>query len=121
MKYCVITGTLEARTAVHVGSGEENELADSLLRRDVQGNILIPGTAIAGALRALLTRLAPRLDGGVCKALSEPPPAGNDRKGCSCHVCRLFGDVEPGDEGNGTTETGNSFGTTGTGSCVIGF
>ncbi len=97
MKYQVITGTLQARTAVHVGSGEGNELADALLRRDVQGCIIIPGTAIAGALRTMLTRLAPRLGGGVCKALAG---ADSDEKGCDCRVCRLFGDVEPSDEGN---------------------
>ena len=53
MKYRVITGTLKARTAVHVGSGEGNDLADALLRRDTEGTILIPGTAIAGALRGV--------------------------------------------------------------------
>jgi len=102
MKYRVITGTLEARTAVHVGSGEGNELADSLLRRDTQGNILIPGTAIAGALRAMLTRLAPRLGGGICIAMLpdkvRKERARKGQKGCNCTVCRLFGDVEPSDE-----------------------
>lgn len=98
MKYRVITGTLEARTAVHVGSGEESELADSLLRRDTQGHIIIPGTAIAGALRAFLTRLAPRLGGGVCKALVGSTPGAGEEKGCPCRVCRLFGDIEPSDE-----------------------
>jgi len=103
MKYRVITGKLVARTAVHVGSGEGNELADSLLRRDTQGNILIPGTAIAGALRAMLTRLAPRLGGGICKALRGPVRAGDGEKGCTCRVCRLFGDVEPSDEAGSTS------------------
>jgi CRISPR/Cas system CSM-associated protein Csm3 (group 7 of RAMP superfamily) len=93
MKYRVITGVLEARTAVHVGSGEGNELADSLLRRDTQGNLIIPGTAVAGVLRGLLTRLAPRLAGkdGVCQALE------GNRQSCACRVCRLFGDVNPSD------------------------
>ena len=99
MRYRVITGTLEARTAVHVGSGEGNELTDSLLRRDTKGNLLIPGTAIAGALRAMLTRLAPRLGHAPCVAL-QPPEKRDARKQkcCDCAVCRLFGDVEPGDE-----------------------
>lgn len=104
MKYRVITGTLEARTAVHVGSGEGNELADSLLRRDTQGNILIPGTAIAGALRAMLTRLAPRLGGGICiTMLPQKVRARKGQKGCNCAVCRLFGDVEPSDEAGSTS------------------
>ena len=107
MKYRVITGTLEARTAVHVGSGEESELADSLLRRNTQGHIIIPGTAIAGALRAMLTRLAPRLGGGICIAILpdkvRKERARKGRKGCTCRVCRLFGDVEPSDEPGSTS------------------
>jgi CRISPR/Cas system CSM-associated protein Csm3 (group 7 of RAMP superfamily) len=93
MKYKVITGKLVARTAVHVGSGEGNDATDALIRRDTAGRPLIPGTAIAGALRGMLTRLAPRLGGGVCEALRE----GTDP--CECRVCHLFGDVNPSDEG----------------------
>ena len=108
MKYRVITGTLKARTAVHVGSGEGNELADLLLRRDTKGNLLIPGTAIAGALRAMLTRLAPRLGGDVCVEMLPPKErAARERKGlkgCNCAVCRLFGDVEPSDGTGGPVE-----------------
>lgn len=99
MKYRAITARLQARTAIHVGSGEGGELADSLLRRDTEGNILIPGTAIAGALRSMLTRLAPRLGGGVCVELLPPEKReGRETQGCNCAVCRLFGDVEPSDE-----------------------
>ncbi|MDY6876467.1 MAG: RAMP superfamily CRISPR-associated protein [Chloroflexota bacterium] len=102
MMYRVITGILKARTAVHVGSGEGNELADLLLRRDTEGNILIPGTAIAGALRSMLTRLAPRLGSDVCVELLPPKKREerdeDEQKGCTCSICRLFGDVEPSDE-----------------------
>jgi CRISPR/Cas system CSM-associated protein Csm3 (group 7 of RAMP superfamily) len=99
MKYRAITGKLVARTALHVGSGEGNELADSLLRRDTEGNILIPGTALAGALRSMLTRLAPRLGGDICVELLPPEVRDErDAQGCDCAVCRLFGDVEPGDQ-----------------------
>jgi len=100
MKYRVITGTLKARTALHVGSGEGNALADALLRRDAQGNWLIPGTAIAGQLRALLTRLAPRLGEDACVALwpaDWQKARRADDQGCGCAVCRLMGDVEPSD------------------------
>jgi CRISPR/Cas system CSM-associated protein Csm3 (group 7 of RAMP superfamily) len=110
MIYRVITGTLKSRTAVHIGSGEGNELADSLLRRDTEGNVLIPGTAIAGALRSMLTRLAPRLGGGVCVAMlpQEEREAREGQKGCDCAVCRLFGDVEPSDEAGGGEEGNTS-------------
>ena len=95
MKYRVIIATLKARTAVHIGSGQGNDLTDALLRRDVQGKPFIPGTAIAGALRSLATRLAPRLELGnnrVCAALT-----GSDDS-CDCPVCHLFGDINPSDQ-----------------------
>ena len=94
MTYRVITATLTARTAVHIGSGEGNDLTDALLRRDAAGRPIIPGTAIAGALRSLLTRLSPRL-------WAEKPPCVALTGGsgsCSCPVCHLFGDVNPTDE-----------------------
>ncbi|ADG06918.1 RAMP superfamily CRISPR-associated protein [Kyrpidia tusciae] len=95
MIYKVIMGTLETRTSVHVGSGKGNELTDALIHCDADGRPVIPGTAIAGALRALLTRLAPRLSGTACRALAQTP---DERKlSCSCPVCRLFGDVNPSD------------------------
>ena len=92
MNYRVITGMLIARTAVHIGSGEENALTDALLRRDVEGKPLIPGTAIAGALRAMLTRLSPMLGGETCAALQD---SGDP---CNCPVCHLFGDINPSDK-----------------------
>ncbi|MGC9400700.1 MAG: RAMP superfamily CRISPR-associated protein [Anaerolineae bacterium] len=101
MTYQVITGTLRARTAVHVGSGAGSDLTDALLRRDAAGRPIIPGTAIAGALRTLATRLAPRLElqnNKVCAALtgsSDP---------CDCPVCHLFGDVNPSDAEGATSE-----------------
>lgn len=101
MTYQVITGTLKARTAVHVGSGVSSDLTDALLRRDAAGRPTIPGTAIAGALRALATRLAPRLDlkkRKVCAALR-----GSDES-CDCAVCHLFGDINPCDAEDATSE-----------------
>lgn len=92
MTYKVITAKLIAHTAAHIGSGEGNELTDALLRRDSFGQPIIPGTAIAGALRALLTRLAPRFGSPLCAALT-----GSD-KSCDCSVCHLFGDINPSDE-----------------------
>ena len=99
MKYRVITATLKARTALHVGSGAGNALADDLLRRDAQGGWLIPGTAIAGHLRSALTRLAPRLGVDPCIDLWPSDWRGKRKvTGCGCAVCRLMGDVDPSDE-----------------------
>lgn len=101
MTYRVITATLAARTAVHIGGGEGNDLTDALVRRDVEGRPFIPGTAIAGALRTLITRLAPRLGEEPCRVLSEKYE--DRRKSCDCAVCRLFGDVNPSDEEGSTS------------------
>lgn len=100
MTYQVITGTVKARTAVHVGSGASGDLTDALIRRDAAGQPIIPGTAIAGALRALATRLAPRLGLGdkMCAALT----GSNDS--CDCAVCHLFGDINPSDAEGATSE-----------------
>ena len=100
MTFQAITANLELRTALHMGTGNDTETADDLLRRDARGRLLIPGTAIAGALRSIATRLAPRLPGGsLCHAVQEKDPT----KACGCLVCKLFGDVNPQEN----DETGN--------------
>jgi CRISPR/Cas system CSM-associated protein Csm3 (group 7 of RAMP superfamily) len=98
MTYRIITGTLKARTAVHVGSGAGGDLTDALLRRDGAGQPIIPGTAIAGALRTLATRLAPRLGSKVCEALKDSSDS------CDCAVCHLFGDINPSDAEDANSE-----------------
>lgn len=88
---------LKTQTALHVGGSGGDEVTDDLLRRDAQGRLFIPGSAIAGPLRAIATRLAPRLGSKTCAAL-----AGGHAQ-CSCWVCDLFGEVNPqeGDEKGG--------------------
>jgi CRISPR/Cas system CSM-associated protein Csm3 (group 7 of RAMP superfamily) len=101
MKFRAITATLKLRTSLHVGTGAGTETADDLLRRDARGRLLIPGTALAGALRSIATRLAPRFSGtGLCYALKAKDP----KKACGCLVCQLFGDVNPQED----DETGNA-------------
>jgi CRISPR/Cas system CSM-associated protein Csm3 (group 7 of RAMP superfamily) len=95
MKFRAITGTLKLRTALHVGTGQGAGTADDLLRRDARGRLLVPGTALAGALRSIATRLAPRLlDSSSCVALTGE---NNPETPCQCAVCRLFGTVNPRD------------------------
>lgn len=107
----IITGTLKTRTALHVGAGESRNEADALLRRTAAGELLVPGTAIGGVLRALATRLAPRLGSDICRALWGQEKLGNfyekerkraeatdgpqPRTACDCVVCRLFGAFDP--------------------------
>jgi len=96
--YEVITGELKLTTAMHIGSGQSKEITDATLRRDVQGRIVIPGTAIAGLLRTIATRLAPRLKivghPDICRSIDQ----GINREDlpCGCAVCHLFGDLYPG-------------------------
>jgi CRISPR/Cas system CSM-associated protein Csm3 (group 7 of RAMP superfamily) len=95
MTFRAVTATLRLRTALHIGTGQDSETTDDLLRRDARGRLLIPGTAIAGALRSLATRLAPRFRGEqLCQALKGPMT----NQACQCLVCRLFGDVNPSEE-----------------------
>ena len=103
MTYQVITGTLKARTAVHVGSGVGGDLTDALLRRDAAGQPIIPGTTIAGTLRTLATRLAPRLGSKICAALKDPDDR-DSRASCDCAVCHLFGDLNPSDAEDANSE-----------------
>ena len=92
MTYQVITGTLKARTAVHVGSGAGGDLTDALLRRDAAGQPIIPGTTIAGTLRTLATRLAPRLGSKICATLKDPDDR-DSRASCDCAVCHPGNDT----------------------------
>lgn len=100
-----ITGTITLRTPLHVGTGRSTESADDLLRRDVRGRLLIPGSAIAGTLRSLATRLAPRLQGvAPCKALVAGDRHRDDEQtACGCLVCRLFGDITPQEDSSAGT------------------
>ncbi len=94
MNYLAIVGSLESRTGVHVGTGRGGDVTDGLCRRDAAGNFILPGTGLAGVLRSLATRLAPALfDVSPCKALE----GGNSAKVCGCAVCRLCGEVNPGE------------------------
>lgn len=103
MTFRAITGKLQLRTALHVGTGEGTEIADDLLRRDARGRLLIPGTAIAGALRSMATRIAPRLEGQrLCQAIDDPENY-DAKKACQCLVCRLFGDVNPQEDEDAAT------------------
>ncbi|HHY56376.1 MAG TPA: hypothetical protein GYA08_13190, partial [Chloroflexi bacterium] len=100
MTFRAITAKLTLRTALHVGTGKDTETADDLVRRDARGRLLIPGTAIAGALRSIATRLAPRFDGAKpCQALI----GAQSNDACQCLVCQLFGDVNPHEDTNVAT------------------
>ena len=58
----LVNGTLAARTPIHVGAGGDESDIDLLLVRDGAGDPVVPGTSLAGALRAWL---GPALDDTV--------------------------------------------------------
>jgi len=95
MRYRAILIDLETRTPLHVGSGQGDATTDALLGRDTQGRLVLRGSAIAGAMRALATRLAPRFQLGTrvaCTSLLGDEAS----RVCGCSACQLFGDLYPG-------------------------
>ncbi|MDY6856507.1 MAG: RAMP superfamily CRISPR-associated protein [Thermodesulfobacteriota bacterium] len=90
----VITGRLKALSGIYIGSGESGEATDKLIFRDSFGDIVIPGTAIAGALRTLATRTAPNLGLKNCFAIDRS----DSDNVCACPVCMMFGSFNPNDE-----------------------
>lgn len=103
-RYCAVLGELTFNTALHIGVGRGGVGTDSPLRRNNRGEIILPGTAMAGALRSLATRLAPYLslpDGkrSTCLALEPKQPEDTQNSKtpqiCGCPVCHLFGEIRP--------------------------
>lgn len=53
----IIYFKLELKTNLHIGSGESNIDTDALCIRNSEGNLMIPGTTLAGVFRSNLERL----------------------------------------------------------------
>lgn len=97
---------LRTVTGLHVGTGEEGPFANRPFRRRADGELVIPGTTIAGVLRSTAERLTGRWWGtSRCWILEGTPRrtrGDEDRPACECPVCKLFGDVGVGEEGEGS-------------------
>jgi CRISPR/Cas system CSM-associated protein Csm3 (group 7 of RAMP superfamily) len=97
MRYRALVGTLRLRTALHVGSGQGDDLTDALCQTTSDGRWVIPGTALAGVLRSAAVRLAPRIasehgQATVCRGLAGTAPTPAEAAlPCRCLVCSLFG------------------------------
>jgi CRISPR/Cas system CSM-associated protein Csm3 (group 7 of RAMP superfamily) len=77
------------------GQSAVREGGDKATARDLQGRLVIPASALRGALRIELERLLRSLDGTrgrVCNRVNEPDN-GQILPPCGCQVCRLFGEV----------------------------
>jgi len=74
------------------GQSSPDRGGDRATARDHQGRLVIPASALRGALRIELERLLLGRDGdtAVCNP-NQPPPTG-PRRSCGCAVCRLFGE-----------------------------
>lgn len=109
-KYQAVIAELIFETALHVGTGRDNPGTDAPVRRNNTGDLVIPGTAIAGALRTLATRLAPRIDLTAkrkCIELSyEDKQKREEDKICGCAVCHLFGEFYPNKKNTKTEDDG---------------
>ena len=95
-KRIIISGTIEAVTPLHIGSGKpEVELGevDMPILRDPSGQPYIPGSSLKGRVRAEAEKIARKMGMDVC----EPPDVNSmcgSKKGrvedfCIC--CRIFG------------------------------
>jgi CRISPR/Cas system CSM-associated protein Csm3 (group 7 of RAMP superfamily) len=90
----IIEGKLKALTGVHIGSGVPTETTDLPIYRTAENEIVIPGTAISGALRTLATKIAPHFGLAKCLALDERPT----ENFCRCPVCDIFGSIILGED-----------------------
>ncbi len=93
---------VQTKTALHVGTAAgANDVSDSLFRRDAQGQLVLPGTSIAGAIRSHLTRLTPAMirlaQRHICDALigTEKQDEQGKPLACGCIICHLMGDIRP--------------------------
>lgn len=84
-------------TALHVGANVGgSDVSDSMFRRNAAGNLVLPGTSIAGALRSHLTRIIPAMSGlsesqTVCESL-----VGTEDYESPDHILyHLMGDLQP--------------------------
>ncbi|MCM8804080.1 MAG: RAMP superfamily CRISPR-associated protein [Candidatus Omnitrophica bacterium] len=68
LKRDVFIGNICFDTPLHIGSGEESIQTDALFLRDTEGNLLLPGTSIAGAFLSHLKKI---LDNSYSGLLEE--------------------------------------------------
>jgi CRISPR-associated protein Csx10 len=70
------------------GRTDSQRGADDATARDLRGHLILPASALRGALRIELERLLRGRGDAACRASG---PADPDATHCTCPVCRLFG------------------------------
>lgn len=93
-----LDATIIMETGLHIGAEKSSLPADSLLRRDSSGRLVVTGRALGGCLRSIAERLAPRLGFASCNNLKG---TGKHSTPCQCPVCRLFGERYPDENTTG--------------------
>jgi CRISPR/Cas system CSM-associated protein Csm3 (group 7 of RAMP superfamily) len=89
----VIKGTLELTSPTHFGNGGDDSFTDMpILLNEVDGNPLLPGTSIAGALRNYLRELE--------SGFGKPAPSAKDLVERNLYATLLFGGYRGDDEGS---------------------
>lgn len=93
MKNYIIDIDIELITPLHIGAGKKDVFTDAWCLRDGIGNLIIPGTSVAGVFRARAAELITTLNlSKGCLSLEEYKTS---KKMCQCAVCRLFGEINP--------------------------
>lgn len=80
MKRTCIPLTATAAAPTHIGSGQPDWRTDAPIKLTPDGTAVIPGTTVAGYIRALLREQGQML-GVAC----------TDRESCSCPACQIMG------------------------------
>ncbi len=89
----VIKGTLELTSPTHFGNGGDDSFTDMpILLNEADGNPLLPGTSIAGALRNYLRELE--------SGFGKPAPSAKDLVERNLYATLLFGGYRGDDEGS---------------------
>jgi CRISPR-associated RAMP protein (TIGR02581 family) len=86
-------GIIELNSALHLGSGREENEIDRLIQRDSKNKPLIPATSIAGVFTTQAQRIAAIIENAWTCAfdLKENEAVKDNRACCICKTCRLFG------------------------------
>jgi CRISPR/Cas system CSM-associated protein Csm3 (group 7 of RAMP superfamily) len=81
-----ITGSLVAQSPLHIGGNDSSDLVDLTLAVDGRGDYYIPGTSLAGALRAWMAAGNGGLDDLVSELWGNQKKNGNGKSGHASHI-----------------------------------
>lgn len=95
-KRVIISGTIEAVTPLHIGSGKpEVEIGevDLPVLRDPRGQPYIPGSSLKGRIRTEAERIARKMGMDVCKPPNVDSMCGSKKSQVEnfCICCKIFG------------------------------